>query len=279
MIIEFVVKAKQKLSVFFFVLLIGLICLTACSKNPSNISTDSPTTAQVTAQENIIRLANGNWPPYNGENLPHGGCDSWVIEDAFALKGITVDYEYFPWARSYNLSASGEFDGTLAWADTPEHRQQHYVSAEPTTIQEWVFFYRTDNPFKWNTLDDLEGKTVGITAGYVYSDAFSGLENDDKVTFIESSSDEANFDMLYAGRIDVFPMERRVGYYLIHSMFSADEQADLTNSEKSFAQLETHLLLSRAVPENAQRMVLFNQGLRELIDSGKYAEIMAQCES
>jgi polar amino acid transport system substrate-binding protein len=225
----------------------------------------------------MIRLANGAWPPYDGEALPHYGCDSWVVSEAFALEGITVEYSFFPWARSYSLSASGEWDGTLTWADTPEHRAQHYLSAEPISVQELVFFYRTDRPLKWETLDDLAGKTIAVTTGYVYSDAFQGLKQRGTVTFVESSSDEANFQMLLAGRVDAFPMERRVGYAIVQSLFTAEQRAHLTASTRSFAQLRSYLLLSKAVPQNEQRMGLFNRGFKRLQESGRYAEIIQSC--
>jgi polar amino acid transport system substrate-binding protein len=252
------------------------ILLVACS-TPAPPAAMPLLTAQPSPAPKVIRLANGAWPPYNGESLPHYGCDSWVISESFALEGITVEYSFFPWARSYNLSSTGELDGTLAWDDTPEHREQHYLSAEPTSIQEWVFFYRTDRPLKWETLDDLAGKTLGVTTGYVYSDTFKELKQKGTVTFVESSSDEANFRMLLVGRIDAFPMERWVGHSIMQSIFSAEKQAQITASPKSIAQFRSYLLLSKAVSQNEQRISLFNRGFKRLQESGRYAEIMQSC--
>jgi polar amino acid transport system substrate-binding protein len=250
--------------------------LAACTgSSPTPIPTFTP--VPPTQSMATVRLANGEWPPYNGQALPHYGCDSQVVAEAFALEGITVEYGFFPWARSYWLSASGAWDGTVAWADTPEHRQQHYVSAEPTSIQKWVFFYRKDRPFSWETMDDLTGKTIGTTTGYVYSDVFKDLEQKGTATFEETSSDVANFKMLLAGRIDVFPMEYRVGYTILKSSFTAEEQAQITTSPKALTEFRPVMLLSRAVPLNAQRMELFNQGWQHLQASGRYTEIMQGC--
>jgi polar amino acid transport system substrate-binding protein len=254
-------------------LILGITSLAACSAP----ATPSPLYPQPAFAPNVIRLANGAWEPYNGEDLPHDGCDSWVVSEAFALEGIAVEYDFFPWARSYSLSATGAWDGTLAWDDTPEHRTQHYLSAEPISIQEWVFFYRTDQPLAWETLDDLAGKTLGVTIGYVYSDAFKELLQKGEVTFIESSSDEANFKMLLTGRIDVFPMERQVGRAMMMSIFTPEEQAQIADSPKSFAQFRSYLLLSKAIPQNKQRITLFDRGFRDLLESGRYTEIMQDC--
>lgn len=265
-------------SLFFtgcFVL--GAICLATCGSPVAPSPTLSPVSQQATPDPGVIRLANGNWPPYNGADLPFAGCDSQVVAEAFALENLKVEYDFFPWARSYSLSATGKRDGTLSWADTPEHRIHHYLSIEPTTLQEWTFFYRNDNPLVWRNLDDLAGKTMGVTSGYVYSDAFKELYTKGIVNFVESSSDEANFKMLLAGRIDVFPMERRVGYYMMRSIFTPQERAQLSASSQSFAQFQTYLLLSKVVLQNEQRIKLFDHGFKKLQISGRYAEIMRNC--
>jgi polar amino acid transport system substrate-binding protein len=259
----------------YFVL--GAIWLAGCSSPATSLPVLSSVPPRPTFDPSVIRLANGNWAPYNGSDLPYAGCDSQVIAEAFALENLRVEYDFFPWARSYSLSATGKRDGTLSWADTPEHRTQHYLSAEATTIQEWTFFYRADHPLIWKTLDDLAGKTMGVTTGYVYSDAFKDLRTKGTVNFVESSSDESNFRMLLAGRIDVFPMERKVGYYLIRSVFTPQEQAQLLGSPQPFAQFRTYLFLSKAVPQNEQRIILFDRGFKNLQTSGRYTEIMQNC--
>ena len=261
---------------FVSYLVLSAVLLLACN-SPAPLSPSPSAQQHPTTPPNGIRLATGEWAPYIGENLPHAGCDSWVVTEAFALEGLSVEYGFFPWARSYSLSATGKWDGTPEWADTPDHQLQHYVSAEPLSTQEWVFFYRADRPLTWETLDDLAGKTIGVTSGYFYSNAFRDLRTKGVASFVESSSDEANFRMLLAGRIDVFPMERHVGRSVVRSIFTPEEQAQLLGSSKSFAQFKPYLLLSRAVRQNEQRMELFDRGFKRLQTSGRYAEIMQSC--
>ena len=69
-----------------------------------------------------VRLANGEWPPYTSLNLPNLGCDSQVVTEAFALEGIGVEYDFFPWARGTCLLQS---------SDTPSldrHRLTHIAN-------------------------------------------------------------------------------------------------------------------------------------------------------
>lgn len=59
-----------------------------------------------------VRLTNGEWPPYLGENLPHQGVASRIAAEAFALRGIEVQWEFHPWARSLKMASQGERDGS-----------------------------------------------------------------------------------------------------------------------------------------------------------------------
>jgi len=225
----------------------------------------------------VLRLANGERPPYTAQHLPAHGCDSQVVSEIFAQEGVKVEYEFLPWARSLLLSQNGMVDGTLEWADTPEHRRTHFVSKDPLSRQQWVFFHRKDKPVDWESLDDLPPRIIGLTIGYVYSDAFIGLQKQRPTMFHEAAGDLLNFKKLLTGRIDLFPMERAVGRHLIANSFSAEEQAELTAHPKPLSEFSPHLLLSRALRENKQRMQLFDQGMQRLKASGRYREIMAPC--
>ena len=266
---------KRNIFLLLSAMIIGVV-IPGCQSNEKVTPVNTPDNVDYEKNDKIIRLANGNWPPYNGESLPEGGCDSKVVQETFGLAGYEVEFGYFPWARSYSLSATGEWDGTIAWDDTPSHREDHWISSEPTSVQEWVFFYRKEDDFSWDSMNDLYGKTIGITTGYVYSDAFSDLP-DDSVTFLESTTDEANLKMLLSGRIDVFPMEKEVGLYLLRNDFSTDEQNAIAFNKKPISEFNSYLLLSKAIPENKARIEEFDQAFQKLIESDRYDEIMAQC--
>nr|WP_321467521.1 transporter substrate-binding domain-containing protein [uncultured Desulfobulbus sp.] len=228
-------------------------------------------------QNEIIRLANGEWPPYTGQRLPGYGCDSQVVTEAFALVGIRVEYVFLPWARGKLLSQNGFLDGAVEWEDTQEHRKGHYVSCEPLSTQEYVFFYRKGTSVDWQRLEDLHPLRIGLTIGYVYSEAFEQMRKKFPATFSESASDTLNFKRLLAGQIDLFPMEKTVGQYLLKTKFTANERASIAIHPKAIRSFAPHLLLSRAVSGNARRMRLYEQGLYKLKFSSRYQEVMNTC--
>jgi len=256
----------------FAFLLLGLC--TACQAVKPEAS---PTDQAFSQKENVIRITSGEWSPYDDEDLPHYGCTPWLVSEALALEEMEVEFGFFTWSRSYQLAKDGSWDGTIEWADTPEHRQYFYLSEENITDQQWVFFHRVDYRFDWKTLDDLDGKVIGVTNEYVYSDAFNDVLKTGMATFETASSDEANFRKLLARRITIFPMERRVGYTILQKKFSPDEQEQITNHPIPFQTFQPYLLLSKAVPQNEERIRKFNQGWRKLKDSGRVDEILDIC--
>jgi polar amino acid transport system substrate-binding protein len=234
-------------------------------------------TADQTPVSKIIRLTNGEWVPYTGENLPSHGCDSQIVSAVFSRLGYTVEYGFFPWARGFHLAQTGECDGMIEWADTMEARKSFFVSNEAISRQEFVFFHRSDHPLDWETKDDLAGKVIGLTSGYLYSDQFNDLRNDSRFIFQEASSDEANFEKLLAGRIDIFPMERNVGLALLKASFTSGEVEQLVVNKKPLSMFEPHVFLSKKNPENENVMKQFKLLFNEFLYSEEYQKLADEC--
>jgi polar amino acid transport system substrate-binding protein len=226
-----------------------------------------------TVRAETIRLANGEWAPYVSKDLKHYGVFSHIVSEAFALEGIEVEYEFFPWKRSYKYAADGEFDGSLTWAPTPEREKDFYFT-EPVTYNKKVFFHLKSQTFNWNKLSDLKGLNIGTTAQYTYGDEFDNAANNKEISVFPVNKDEQNVKKLLAGRIDIFPMEIEVGYGLIHSQLTPAQAALFSNHPKPVTETPICVVISKKLPaERAKRLVeAFNRGLAKLKGSGKYEE-------
>ncbi len=89
--------------------------------------------------QDIIRLTSGEWEPHISENLKHYGVVSHIITDAFESENIKVEYNFYPWKRSYILSKRGEFDGSIVWAPSLERKKDFYFT-DPVIVSKKVFF-------------------------------------------------------------------------------------------------------------------------------------------
>ncbi len=229
---------------------------------------------QVLAAE-TIRLASGEWVPYQSKSLKHSGVVSRIVTEAFALGGVTVEYEYYPWKRGYVFAENGELDGTFLWFDTAERRAAFYVS-EPVIDIQYVFFHLKDYAFDWQTVDDLRGVTIGATVGYDLGEAFQQVEQGRAISVERVSTDKQNFQKLLLGRVQVFPSGREAGYALIRQLFPPEKAELFTHHPLPLKAAPHHLLLSKKKARNRQLIKLFNKGLQQLKDSGKYEQYLVE---
>ncbi len=222
-----------------------------------------------------IRIASGEWSPYQSKNLHYNGVASRIVTEAFAHAGITVEYGYFPWARSLEYATSGKWDGTFLWFDTPARRKIFYIS-EPVLGIQYVFFHLKSFSFDWDTIADLQDTFIGGTLKYDYGQAFQEAEKSGKIKVERAPSDELNFKKLLKGRIEIFPNDLDAGYEIIHKHFTPEQAKLFTYHTKPVKLAPHHLLLSRKNPENENNIKAFNQGLQYLRESGKIEQYLAE---
>ena len=221
-----------------------------------------------------IRITNGEWQPFLSKDVPHYGFASHIVTEAFALVGVEVEYGFFPWSRAMKLAREGMWDGTAVWGTSEERLQQFHFSdaVVPTT---YVFFHLKTTPFDWDDYDDLGDLKIGGTVEYSYSYAFKAAEAAGIFRTIRGRSDEVSLKNLLKGRIDVFPGEVMVTYEQIRDTFSEQEAALFTHHAKPIVDKPLFVLLNKGVPGNEHMHDLFNEGLKQLKESGRYDQIIA----
>ena len=222
-----------------------------------------------------VRITNGDWPPYLGEDEPGYGIASRIVTRAFEKAGYEVEYGFFPWSRSLYLAREGYWDGTAVWLPTEKRFEDFHVS-EPVILTEYVFFHRGGMTFDWEMPADLAGYRVGLTQDYAYGEVINTAKALDIIQTETAALDRLNFEKLIAGRIDLFPMDRVVGQQMLQEEFSAKERGKITWHPRPVRHDRLRLLLSREVPENAERIKAFNKALRELRAEGEIEEIIVR---
>lgn len=225
--------------------------------------------------EERIRLASGEWYPYQSENLKYGGVVSRIVEEAYSSEGVTAEYGYFPWKRSYSYAENGEWDGTFLWFDTPERRDRFYIS-DPVIDIQYVFFHLKSYTFDWKTIEDLKSVNIGSTLGYDLGEAFQKAEQSGTIKVDRVPEDEQNFKRLLASRIQIFPCDLEVGYAIIQKIFPHDQAKLFTHHPIPLKAAPHHLLLSKKIERNKHLIELFNKGLKQLKASGKYEQYITE---
>ena len=220
--------------------------------------------------DETIRLATGEWAPYQSEKLVKGGFITDMITDIFAAEGINVELGYFPWNRSIELAKKGNWDGTFIWFDTAERRTDFYIS-DPVVDIKYVFFQRKDFQFNWNSVEDLTDVMIGATLGYEFGgEDFKNAEESGKIKVNRVYSDLQGMKNLLQGRIQIFPCDMLVGYELIENNFTPEQRQLITHHKKPVKAAPHHLLLSNKVKQNQRLIKIFNKGLKKLKATGEY---------
>jgi polar amino acid transport system substrate-binding protein len=215
-----------------------------------------------------VRITNGEWPPYLSASAPDKGELSHVVELAFEHAGVKVEYGFFPWPRALMLAKVGEWDGSVAWARSAE-RERDFFFSEPIAVSETVLYHLKAKRIDWSDVGDLAHYRIGISRGYFYGDAFAQAVERGQLVVESVAQDEINLRKLLAGRIDVFPIDKRVAAGLLHQHFTPADVAQLDYHPKPLYIQTVHLMLSRANGANRQLMEQFNRGLKKLRDSGQ----------
>lgn len=220
--------------------------------------------------EESLRITSGEWPPYYSETMKSGGLDGYIVSEVFKNAGVTVSYGYFPWKRSYMMSKSGQWDGTIGWSDVPERREEHLYSARPISYPKFVFFHLNGTPFEWNDYKDLRKYHIGITLGYDYGREFHEALDAGRLNIHKAPSDEHNFRLLKNGAIDIFPCDVEVGLFMIRRLFDPADREVFAHHPKAVDESPLYLLLSKKHARGEDLMRRFNAAFEAYLMSGEY---------
>ncbi len=213
-----------------------------------------------------VVLANGEWSPYLSKNLPYYGVASRIVSAAFATQGVRVKYVFLPWKRAFYMAGKGEFDGTLAWRDSPS-REKLFRMSDPVFMGKTVFFHTRQHRYPWSTLDDLKGLRVGETLGYIYNH-LAAAEQRGLIHTERAPTDRLNFLKLAHGRIDLFPCDLTVGLWLLNTKVPPEEAAQITWSPQPLEVVGYHVLLTRTSSRSRMLLQKLNRGLAQLRREG-----------
>lgn len=220
-----------------------------------------------------IELANGEWPPLLGENLPNKGYASQIVSRAFALEKVKVNYKFYPWKRSLEEARVGKVAGTLLWSSNAD-REKDFLLSQPVYRSRTVLFFHRDRPLIWQNLEDLKGGRFGITNGYSYGKTWETLLHEHVLIGDQANTDTQNFAKLLAKRIDGFPCEEVVGIDLIRHQLGANALQVVNISPKTVHEQPMYLLISRKSPGAEELIRRFNRGLAKMQHSGELANIL-----
>lgn len=225
------------------------------------------TTLSGPKEDKVIVLATGEWPPYTSLEVKHYGLCSRIVTEAFAQEGYRTRYTFLPWKRSLTLTKAALFTGSFPWQATPSRRRDFLIS-QPLISTKTVFFHKSSYDFHWHRLADLKDLHLGITRGYAYMADFRAKLEGLGIKYSESNTDVINLKLLLKGHIDIFPLEKDVGLFLLAKHFPVKKEL-ITYHSKPMAQTQQTVLFPKSSPDSKLFQDVFNRGINKLRSSGQ----------
>lgn len=223
----------------------------------------------VASDRPVMRIVTSEYPPFEySDNGIVKGVDTDIIRQVVTAMGYEPTIELLPWIRAEAQAQRGEVAliYSLTYSDA---RNRHYYFTDPINQVRDVFFKHQDTDIQWDTLDDLLGLRVGVSASYSYTPEFMTWLNQSGVRVARVSHEQpelTSLKMLAHRRIDVFICEQSVCEYLIEkNSAQAPELTELKALPKAVGTSRPfRAAFSRQHPDAEALRDAFNDALKAL---------------
>lgn len=222
------------------------------------------------SQQKTLNISVGEWPPYITEDLKHKGVVSHIIKDIFMDIGYNVEFSFYPWPRAYSIAAANKVDLTGIWMHKQEREKDFYYS-EQILSEEFVFFHLKNFNFDWKSIKDLKDLSVIGMLGYSYGPEMDeAIESDIINMSTRVSRTKQAFGMLLLNRVQLYPQEINIGYYILNQYFDKDETKKIINHPTPYLTNYSYLLFPKTSEKSILLLKQFNQQLSIYKRTGKY---------
>ena len=155
----------------------------------------------IQAGQNIIIAVDWGHSPYMFERDGKvTGIYPTLINAIFDRMGTEVVVKAYPWKRALKKGENGDvgIGGIYQTAD----RLKIFDYSTRIYTERVLVYVTPKNTFAFNTLSDLEGKTIGVLRGWSYGDAFDYFRQEGKVKTKAGNNHDVSFKRLVAGHVD-----------------------------------------------------------------------------
>ncbi len=246
---------------------------TAPTATPPPAAAESEAASQLAAPAGAVTIAvDAENPPfmYADADGKAAGLYPKLLTAVFERMGVPVTVAAYPWKRALEMSEKGEVGVGGIYKN--EKRLQIYDYSEPIYAEKILLYTPKGKSFDFNSVDDLQGKQIGILTGWSYGDEFDQAKEAGVFTVQEVSSDKDNLEKLLLGRVDAVAAIEAGASQIIEEKGYGDRFEVLPNP---LVINDTYLVFSKGV-QQLPLLGQFNQTLAEMKQDGTYAAITGQ---
>ncbi|OOE85810.1 amino acid ABC transporter substrate-binding protein [Salinivibrio siamensis] len=220
------------------------------------------------AMARTLTAAQDPWPPFVTTDPNRPGISVELVKAAMATQGYEVEFKNMPWARALDAVSKGNIDLLPATWHT-EARTEFLRYSNPYMSNQLTFIKRADDVFQFSSLNDLQGKVVGIVRDYGYGDAFLEATHFDKPA---ANNLATNLKKLLADRIDLTLEDKVVAQSVMQEEGLDSNQFAFTDQALSTNPL--HITSGKANPDSQMFINAYNKGLNTIKADGTFEKIL-----
>lgn len=242
------------------------------------------------AEENtpIVVITGNDFPPFTDESLPGRGLFTQLVETAAHRadpeKAFEVEFVNDWDAHLDLLLPALAFDGTFPWSkpdcDQPaalsahdKNRCDNYDFSEPFYEVVDGFFTRKGSEYEGAMKrGDLAGSRICRPEGYSTAHLDADGLTEPTVSMYRPTQVSDCFDALMAESVDVISLDALVAADNIASLGLQDEVVENPNLGEVN---ELYVLVHKKHPRAEETLELLNAGLREMVSSGEWYDIVS----
>ncbi|WP_413584858.1 substrate-binding periplasmic protein [Bdellovibrio sp. HCB274] len=154
--------------------------------------------------------------PYISKDLPGGGAVIAGLKELYRKNGQELVVTFAPVIRAKKQAVErNDVDGYFP--ANPENLQKSFTLSRIIHSSSWGLAERTDNPIRWEKLEDLGQYKVGNVVGYDLAAVLKPLSETKKLNIEEAPTDELNLVKLANGRLDLVFIDKMLFYGLMEN--------------------------------------------------------------
>lgn len=148
-------------------------------------------------------LGDDDFPPFSFEEKGKiVGIDVDIVKEAAKRLNLKVKIKLNSWKGLLRATEMGKCDGSFSLFKTAE-REKYAMYTAPVHYSTYMLFVKKEDGFKFSSVSDLYGKTVGLNKGFSISDDFDKAVKNKKIKVQYVNGDVINIKRLMAGKSDV----------------------------------------------------------------------------
>ncbi|TNC80946.1 MAG: hypothetical protein C9356_11390 [Oleiphilus sp.] len=214
-------------------------------------------------------VGDDNFPPYSfvyGERQAAAGIDVEILQEVARRLDIQFDIRLMPWKRLLLVTKRGDVFGSFALFKTPA-REEYALFTHPVHYSTYRLFTMKSKDLRFDSIEDLYHKRIGIDAGFAISEAFDQARERGDIDVVELFDYQDAFNRLRKDGISAFAgNELVIRYQLGQWLQSIAEKDELIMLPKPVQESRgAFFVISKQYPMDDQDRQAWQQRITETL--------------